>query len=129
MAAERDKMNLQTLIDNIQFVANMITVGVCVIGFSAVTFGFYDIKHLKWTGDLKTMITTLLGCSTTLIIIIDLKQYSFLSIQTLIAYFFIATGIYFASQLKNPKLSHEKRKQKNLIKKAFYWIIAKESKE
>ena len=52
-------MTIQTLLNSIPFVLDLIVVGTYIIGISAAIFGFYDILHLKWTGDL-TIVTTVL---------------------------------------------------------------------
>jgi hypothetical protein len=107
-------MTLQALLLSTDFIINLIVVGCYIIGASAVTFGFYDIKHLKWTGDLKVMISALLTSAAILTICALLKHSSIAGNIMLAVYICIATSGYFALQLKNPALSHETRKQKTL---------------
>lgn len=104
-------MTLESLIINIPLLLNLIVVGTDIIGFSAIAFGFYDILHLKWTGDLKTMITALLSCSGILVVCEVLKHGSLVSNAILFTYGFIIVSIYFFKQRSNPKLSHGAKPQ------------------
>jgi hypothetical protein len=112
-------MTIEGLLHSTAFILDLIVFGTYVIGVSAVAFGFYDRFHLKWTGDLLVMIATLLSCSAILSFCEYLKHGHLYSNAMLFTYIFLASSIYFATQLKNPKLAHEKRKQKSL--KDFYW--------
>jgi hypothetical protein len=112
-------MTLQALLESGPFILDMVIFGTYIIGASATTFGFYDRFHLHWTGDLKIMITTLLTCSAILPITETLKHGTLTSNAMLFTYGFLAAATYFATQLKNPKLTHEKRKQQTL--KEWYW--------
>jgi len=107
-------MTLQTLLNSGPFLLNLTIVGTYIIGLSATIFGLYDRFHLHWTGDLKVMITTLLTCSAILPISEAIKHGSLASNAMLFTYGFTLMAIYFTTQLHNPKLTHEKRKQKTI---------------
>ena len=109
-------MTIQALLNNLDFVLNLVIVGTYIIGASAAIFGFYDRFHLHWTGDLKMMITTLLTSAIILTICTALKNGSLVSNTMIFTYTFFLIADYFIIQLDNPKLSHEKHKQKNYIK-------------
>ena len=107
-------MTLEALVNSLPFVLNLIVFGTYIIGLSAVIFGFYDLIHLKWTGDLKVMVTALLSCTTILIVCAILKQSSIVGNIMLAAYFFTVISLLFFKQQKNPKLNHEPRPRKSL---------------
>ena len=107
-------MTLQALLLSTDFLIQLVVVGCYIIGASATAFGFYDIKHLKWTGDLKIMITTLLTTSGILIVCAILLHSSIQGNIALVTTFFLIVSGYFAIQLKNVSLTHEPRKQKTI---------------
>jgi hypothetical protein len=107
-------MTVQALLLSRPFILDLIIVGTYIIGTSAAVFGFYDRFHLRWTGDLKVMIATLLISSIVLSICTIINHGSFVSNTMLFTYTFLLISDYFITQLNNPKLSHEKRKQKTI---------------
>ena len=107
-------MTLQAILLSTTFLIELVVVGCYIIGASATIFGFYDIKHLKWTGDLKVMITALLTTSAILVTCAILLHSTIQGNIMLATYVFLAASAYFYIQLKNPSLSHEIRKQKTI---------------
>ena len=107
-------MTLQALLTSGPFIIDLIIVGTFIIGTAATIFGLYDRFHLHWTGDLKIMITSLLTSSIILVVCTVLKNGSAVSNAMLFTYTFLIVSIYFATQLKNPKLTHEPRKQQTI---------------
>ena len=107
-------MTLQALLLSTTFLIELVVVGCYIIGASATIFGFYDIKHLKWTGDLKVMITALLTTSAILITCAILLHSNIQGNIMIATYLFLIASAYFALQLKNPSLTHEPRKQKTI---------------
>ena len=103
-------MTIQAFLESGPFILNLIVFGTYIIGTSATIFGLYDRFHLHWTGDLKVMITTLLTCSIILPILEIIKHGSIVSNAMLFTYTFITAAVYFATQLKNPKLKHARKK-------------------
>jgi hypothetical protein len=107
-------MTLQALLLSTDFIIQLVVVGCYIIGASATIFGLYDIKHLKWTGDLKVMISALLttsGILVTCAILLHSNIQGNIAIATTI---FLIASVYFTIQLKNPSLAHEPRKQKTI---------------
>jgi hypothetical protein len=105
-------MTLQTLLNSIPFVINLIIVGTYIIGTSAALFGLYDRFHLHWTGDLKAMITALTASAIILITLNIIKNGPIISNAMLFTYIFLIAATYFTTQLCNPKLNHGKHKPK-----------------
>ena len=99
-------MTLESLILNVPFIINLTILGAYIIGVSAAVFGFYDILHLKWTGDLKVMITALLSCSIVLAICELIKGGTIVSNAMLFTYSFMVVSVFFSKQRKNSKLAH-----------------------
>ena len=99
-------MTLESLILNIPLIIDLTILAAYITGVSAVIFGFYDILHLKWTGDLKAMITALATCSTILVICTILKQGTIISNAMFATYFYITIAAMFYGEINNPKLKH-----------------------
>lgn len=99
-------MTVESLILNIPFLIDTTIIAAYIIGICAAIFGTYDILHLKWTGDLKVMITALLSCTGILIVCNLLKGGGYFSNAMLVSYFFIAVSFVFFRQFSNHKLSH-----------------------
>ncbi len=99
-------MTVESLILNIPFLIDTTIIAAYIIGICAAIFGTYDILHLKWTGDLKVMITALLSCTGILIVCNLLKGGGYFSNAMLVSYFFIAVSFVFFRQFSNYKLSH-----------------------
>ncbi len=99
-------MTIEGLINNIPLLIDLTIVAAYIIGSSAAIFGAYDILHLKWTGDLKAMITALVACTITLLICTVLKHGSIISNPMIIAYIYTTVTMLFYAEKKNPKLSH-----------------------
>lgn len=108
-------MTIEGLINSLPFITNLVIFSSYIIGTSATIFGFYDILHLKWTGDLKVMITALLSCSAILVFCELVKNGTFVSNAMLFTYGFMIVSFFFSTQFKNPKLSHGAKPLKKLL--------------
>ena len=100
-----------------QLIKTVATTGTIIIGTSALTFGLYDIYHLKWTGDLKVMTTTL---DISAFLLFGMAYFQILNpiIAITFAPAFLIASYTYLKETKNPALAHEPRKQKQ-----FWQII------